>query len=205
MRGVTPDVILPSVANEMEVGESMHDYALPWDTIPSAKFTRLDRIAPHLDELRRRAEARQTTDRDWDYVREDIALYREAMADKSLSLNYEQRVREKETADARSKQRKAERASREASTEKTYELTLKLVGEPGLPPAVGSTNAPAATAEHRRTTTLASAEEDAEAEEDTDTTPATDVALKEAKRILLDYLELAASTPAKSPPVASKQ
>ena len=205
VRGVTPDVILPSVANEMEVGEGMHEYPLPWDTIPSAKFNRLDRVAPHLDELRRRAEARQTTDRDWEYVREDIALYREAMADKSLSLNYDQRVREKETADARSKQRKAERASREASTEKTYELTLKLVDEPGLPPAVGSTNAPAATAENRHPAPLASAEEDAGSEEDTDTTPAADVALKEAKRILLDYLELTASAPAKSPPVASKQ
>lgn len=197
LRGMIPDVILPSVANEMEVGETMHEYPLPWDTIPSAEFTRLNRIQPVLEEIRRRSQGRVSTDPDWGYVREDITLYREAQADKSLSLNYAQRLKEREEADARAKQRKTERAAREHGQEKIYELTLKLAGQPGLPPALGSANAPP----EKPTSTLAAASalDDDDAAEDK--SPATDVALKEAKRILRDLIELSGSAP-RTPPVA---
>ena len=37
-RGVIPDIVLPSVNNLMEVGEDSMPNALPWDTIPTAKY-----------------------------------------------------------------------------------------------------------------------------------------------------------------------
>lgn len=200
LRGMSPDIVLPSVANEMEVGEGMHAFPLPWDTIPSAPFTRLNRIRPVLDELSRRSEARVATDPDWGYVREDITLYREAQADKSVSLNYAQRLKEREEADNRAKQRKTERAARDNGQEKIYELTLKLAAQPGLPPAVGSTNAPPNQPAPDTASQLASLDDEEAAE---DQTPATDVALKEAKRILLDLIELAGVAP-RTPPVAAK-
>ncbi len=198
LRGMTPDVILPSVANELEVGEGMHEFPMPWDTIETAEFNDLNRVRPLLPELRRRSEARIATDPDWGYVREDITLYREAQADKSVSLNYEQRLKERDEAESRSKARKTERAAREVRQETVYELTLKLAGQPGLPPAVGSTNAPIAQV----STTASVADEDEAAE---DPASVVDVPLKEAKRILLDLIELAGRKNApNSPPVAAQ-
>jgi hypothetical protein len=53
-----------------------------------------------------------TKDPDFDYVREDIVLYREYLADRSVSLNLETRRAEKEKNEARMELRKQERASR---------------------------------------------------------------------------------------------
>lgn len=202
LRGVTPDIILPSISNEMEVGEGTQPYALPWDTIPSAKYDRLGRVQPHLEELQRRSETRRSVDPDWAYIREDIETYRQAQADKSLSLNYEQRLKEREEAEARSKARKQERAARAASEEKIYELNLKLAIQPGLPPAIGSTNAATAAVEADTPVTAATQADDEE--EEADKTPSADVTLKEAKRILLDLIELTQVAAAKAPPVAAK-
>src|SRR5487761_2151808 len=38
-RGVTPDIVLPSMIDVADVGESTHDRALPWDHIRPADFT----------------------------------------------------------------------------------------------------------------------------------------------------------------------
>lgn len=205
LKGVTPDIVLPSVINEMDVGESTQDYALPWDTIPSAEFTRLNRVQPYVDELLRRTEARQAKDKDWAYMREDIALFRKAKADKSISLNLDQRLKERAEAEARTKARKAERAARPASPEKDYEITLKVADEPGLPPAIGSPEAKAKEAEEAKATPTASTSADADTEEDeADKTPVVDVTMDEAKHILLDLIDLSAPRDKSSPPVAVK-
>lgn len=205
LKGVTPDIVLPSLSNEMDVGEDTQDYALPWDTIPSAEFTRLNRVQPYLDELRRRTDARQAADKDWAYMREDIALFRKAKADKSISLNFDQRLKERAEADARTKARKAERAARPASPEKDYEITLKVADEPGLPPAIGSPEAKAKEAEEAKATQTASTSADADTDEDeADKTPAVDVTMDEAKHILLDLIDLSAPGAKSSPPVAVK-
>ena len=48
LKGVVPDVILPSVANESkDIGESSLDYALKWDEIPSARYERLNLVQPY--------------------------------------------------------------------------------------------------------------------------------------------------------------
>ncbi len=205
LKGVTPDVVLPSLSNEIDVGESTQDYALPWDTIPSAEFARLDRVQPYVEELRRRTEARQATDKDWAYMREDIDLFRKAKADKSIALNLDQRLKERAEADARTKARKAERAARPASPEKDYEITLKVADEPGLPPAIGSPEAKAKEAEEAKATQTASTSADADTDEDeADKTPAVDVTMDEAKHILLDLIDLSAPGAKSSPPVAVK-
>ena len=45
---------------------------LPWDTIPSAKYDRLDLVAPYLPDLLKRSTERVAAEREYDYVREDI-------------------------------------------------------------------------------------------------------------------------------------
>lgn len=198
LKGVTPDLVLPSVANYMEVGESAQELALPWDTIASAKFEKLNLVQPWIEELRRRSEARQSTSQDYTYVREDIDLYRKALADKSVSLNESVRLKEKEDADARVKARKEERKGRPQSTAKVYEVTLKLADQPGLPEPAGATNQPPHLAGTTTPAAPSAADPDdaaGETDEDAeDRGPVIDVALEEAERILQDFVQLSAGT-----------
>ena len=187
LKGVTPDIVLPSVYNFAEVGEGALENPLSWDTIGGARYEKLNRIQPLLPELRRRSEQRLTSDKDFDYVREDIEQYRKYLADKSVSLNEEVRLKEKQENEARIEARKQERKSRHDPEEKVYELTLKQTELPGLPPPVARTNE---TAKADTNTTLP---DDSDEETDPeDKTPVVDAALKETKRILLDLISLSA-------------
>lgn len=185
LKGVTPDIVLPSVSNYLEVGESSQEYALPWDTIPSAKFERLDLVQPYLDELKRRSAARQAEDPEFGYVREDIETYRKHLADKSISLNEEQRRKEKTESEERTKKRKQDRLARGESKAVAYEITLKNVSQPGLPEPMAKTNDAPAKLEGDAPVNPETAEADAE-----EKMPVVDVNLDEAKRILVDLILL---------------
>jgi carboxyl-terminal processing protease len=188
LKGVVPDIVLPSVNNHLEVGEGSLENPLPWDTIAAAQYTKLNRIEPLLPELRKRSETRVAIDRDFAYIREDIERYKKMIADKSVSLNEVQRLKEKQEIEDRNKARKKELAARPEPAWKTYEITLKQVDEPGLPPPLSKTNQ---TARVEGTNDLTIAKTDAEeAEEgDEDKTPV-DVTLEETKRILIDLVYL---------------
>ncbi len=200
LRGMSPDIVLPLVNNEMEVGEANQPYALPWDSIPVAQFERVDRVAAHLPELRRRSEIRRATDPDWAYVMEDIEAYRQVQADRSLSLNLNTRLKEKEEQEARSKARKQDQLARAKGQEKVYEITLKLAEEPGLPPPLGSPGAETASTNPDAEAMAAAATASEEgAEEEADAGVSLDITLKEAKRLLGDLIELSRQAPRPSP------
>jgi len=133
--------VLPSPNNVAEVGEASLENPLPWDTIESAKFERLNRVEPYLAELRQRSTNRVATQRDFDYIREDIELFRKVQADKTVSLNEKLRLKEKDEADARQKARDKERLARNTPEKKIYDLTLKQADLPGLPLPTSKTNA----------------------------------------------------------------
>jgi len=191
LKGVVPDIILPSINNHMEAGEGSLDNPLPWDTIPAANYTKVNRIEPLLPELRKRSETRLAIDRDFALVREDIERYKKIVAEKSVSLNEAQRLKEKQEIEERNKARKKELAARPEPAGRTYEITLKHVDDPTgtLPPPVTKTNQ---TAKVEGTNHVVNANGDAEGEEADDKTQPVDVVLEEAKRILIDmvYLEL---------------
>ncbi len=140
LKGVTPDVVLPSVNNFLETGESSLTNRLEWDTIKSAKYTKLDMVQQYLEELRKRSEKRTLTDQDFLYIRDDIERYKKSLAENSVSLNEQVRLKEKQEAEARAKARKKEIASRAPLKEKVWDLTLKLAAEPGLPAPNSRTN-----------------------------------------------------------------
>ncbi len=201
LRGVNPDIVLPSVLNySKEIGESALENPLAWDTIPSAKYDKVNLVGPFLPELLQRSTDRVTTNQDFRYIHEDIEQYRKLQADKTISLNEQVRLKEKDEAEARQKARDKERLARKAADQKIYELTLKLVDQPGLPPAVAKTNTShtvsailgvgtnVTTASLPVTTTVNALDaEDAE-----ETPPAVDAMLDETQRILLDYISLLA-------------
>jgi carboxyl-terminal processing protease len=192
--GVKPDIVLPSVLNvSKDIGEKSLDNALPWDTIPSANYEKLDRVAPYLAELKRDSEERIKRSKDFDYIREDIALYSKRQEDKSISLNEKERLKEKEQDDARQKARDRERIARKTVEPKTYDITLKLAALPGLPPPVAKTNTVAGAASDSALPAghpgasldpMASSDESADEEKP----PAVDPTLDETESILVDYI-----------------
>jgi carboxyl-terminal processing protease len=193
LKGVVPDLVLPDVLNySTQFGESSLENPLPWDTIPSVNYSKLNLVQSYLDELRRRSSARIATNQDFIYTRQDIDQFQKLQADKTASLNERERLKERQEADARQKARDQERAARKAPDVKIYELTVAKAGEPGLPPPLQKTNTvtanglPAGTNSTqagggggRTSTTFAN--------------PVVDPMLDETERILEDYISLLSS------------
>ncbi|MDB6130533.1 MAG: prc [Verrucomicrobiales bacterium] len=185
LKGVIPDLILPSMNNYAEVGEAHSENALKWDTIPTAKLDDYKLVKDYVAELRSRLEKRLQEEKDFKYVREDIEQFKKLLADKSVSLNLEQRLKEKKEAEARLEARKKERVERKDNNEKVYDITLAIVDKPGLPPE-NKTNEIAAA--------VAKLPDDAdESEKLAVKANAADVNMGEAKRIMLDYMDLIAN------------
>ncbi len=206
LKGVVPDIVLPSIFNESkEIGEAALENPLPWDTIRSAKFDRLNLVEPYLPELRKRSTERIAGDKEYTYVREDIELFKKQQADKTVSLNEKVRLKEKEEVDARIKARDKERLARQEPAEKTFEISLKQALLPGLPPPVTKTNSALAKVSHLKSPTVAltgtnatvaavkegaSGASSVDGELDEDKPPAVDATLIESEHILVDYLSV---------------
>jgi carboxyl-terminal processing protease len=206
LKGVTPDIILPSVNDTLEVGESSLDNPLAWDTIEPAKYDKLNRVEPYLPDLKKRSDQRLATDLDFAYLREEIERFKKARAEKSVSLNEAFRLKEKQEADDRIKARKKELASRHDPPSKVYDITLKLADEPGLPPPTVRTNTTSAIKTNDAKTLVIAKDTNAElghatsasgiaatAAGDDDAEPdvaPVDISLEEVKRILIDYIGL---------------
>jgi carboxyl-terminal processing protease len=202
LRGVIPEIILPSLANEAkDIGERGFENPLAWDEIRSAKYDHLNLVEPYLTELRKRSLERVAAEREFAYVREDIEQFKKHQADKTISLNEKQRLKEQDEAEARQKARDKERLARREPPEKVYELTLKQAALPGLPPPVAKTNAALANLSIRTSTGLSGASTNSVAsatgnrgaegnldELEEEKPPVPDATLAEVERILVDYL-----------------
>jgi carboxyl-terminal processing protease len=189
LRGVTPDLVLPSLANESkDIGETALDNPLAWDTIPGAKYDKLNMVDPYVPELKKRSAQRIASDKDFAYLREDIELFKKQQADKTISLNEKDRLKEKEDMEARIKARDKERKSRKEAPEKVYDLTLKLAGVPGLPAPTQKTNTTSTASSSNATPSV-----DLEDALD-EPAPGPDLPLVEAEHILVDYMRLLPKT-----------
>jgi carboxyl-terminal processing protease len=189
LKGVIPDVILPAMDDVIKVGEKTLDYPLPYDTITSADYTKVNRTEPYGDELRRRSAARIATDSDFVYLRQEIDVFKKMIDSNTVSLNEEQRLREKKEADARVATRKKELLARTPSKEKVYLITLKQADLPGLPAPL------AANAANKKKAVDKSVgpDNDLTGSSSDDKLPDIDITLDETKRILTDLITL--STP----------
>jgi carboxyl-terminal processing protease len=140
-KGVTPDIVLPSVWNEAkDIGESSLDNALECKPISSAKYEALNLVTPFLPELRHRSAERTARDPEFAYVREDAEQLKKAQEDKTVSLNEQARLKEQEKNEARAEERNKERRARKPVEETIYDLPLKVAVKPGLPPPEQQSN-----------------------------------------------------------------
>src|SRR5471032_1219918 len=111
LRGVTPDVKLPTMDDADTFGESSYDNALPWTSIKPAVYIPagdLKEIVPLLD---KKHDARVAKDKDYQYLLEDIALVKKQRKDNLISLNEAARRKERDSQEARAKLREARLSS----------------------------------------------------------------------------------------------
>jgi carboxyl-terminal processing protease len=95
-RGVDPDITLPSHIDAALVGESVRDSALPWDTIRTTKFRPGEPLDSTISSLSASHNRRSQGDPDFQYLVEGIRDIEEVRARKTVSLNIEKRMEERE-------------------------------------------------------------------------------------------------------------
>ena len=180
LRGVKSDIVLPSTTDLGEISEASQDNALPWDRVRGADHARDGRLAKHLEALRALSAARVQKSGRFGYAREDLTRLRENLAKKCVSLNLEQRKKQRASDEARKAERDLWLKAHPAPTYKLREYRLKdlkkkLAKAKLVPLSIGD---PAG---------------DEEEEQGRDNT---DMVLDEALHILDDYGRLLASAPA---------
>ncbi len=180
LKGVVPDIVLPSLSGVSDVGESALDNPLPWDSVPPADYDRLAMVGPYLATLRDESARRVAQTEAFAYLRAEIARLKEKIAIKTVSLNEE--VRRQELARVEERKKAYEKASKALHAAKpvTYEITLENAALPGLPPPSTATGDGAAAQTEEDNLELAPENNSAQP----------DIILNETKNILADYAAL---------------
>ncbi len=112
-RGVEPDIILPSLLNTDDIGESTRESALPWDRINAARFTPEPTELPVVSVLSRVHEERIANNPDFVALQGDVNALEQLRSRRDVSLNLAQRRAEQNAIDAeRLKRENARRAAR---------------------------------------------------------------------------------------------
>jgi carboxyl-terminal processing protease len=104
--GVIPDISYPTMIDPKDFGESSEPTALPWDEIKSAEFNRFSDLTKFVPELNKKHLQRISNNKDFQYLIEDIEIYKENKKKTFISLNEEIRRQEKEKEELRKLERK---------------------------------------------------------------------------------------------------
>jgi carboxyl-terminal processing protease len=109
LKGVVSDIVLPSIDEFLPIGESDLPHALVWDKIKPSNFGGAPIDAKLLERLKSASAGRQASMEEFAYVRRFVDWFRQRQAEKLISLNIEERRKEKADDDAFRKEIKAER------------------------------------------------------------------------------------------------
>jgi carboxyl-terminal processing protease len=178
-KGVVPDIVLPSVLDALELGETTLPYYLPYDTVPPVPFYDYNLTAPYLTALRANSTARVAASPDFNYVRQDIAFYKKKVQDSTLSLNEGTRIKEQADLKAQEAARKKDLLARKSGRDTMLDLTLDMVNQ-NLPAALPSDKKP------KTDTGDSDSDDDADLDSAINN-PTDDPQLDEAVNIMSDY------------------
>ncbi len=138
LKGVIPDIILPSRYDALEIGEEALKEPLPYDTIRKMDYDLAETAPLPNDNLRNKTMERIKSNKEFQYVDEDVTRLKEQIAKNTLSLNEQARLDEIHANKQRAKERSAERkqrnlaASKEGDPITVYRLNLENADAEGL-------------------------------------------------------------------------
>ena len=110
LRGVTPDILFPAIADTSSFGESSLDNPLPWVQIKQADYTPVGNLKNMFPVLLAMHDARVKKDTDFQNLQEDIAESRLQRKKNQVSLNETERRKERDVQEARIKSRDIKKA-----------------------------------------------------------------------------------------------
>jgi len=133
LEGVKSDIVLPSLTDNPEFGESALPNPLPYDEVAPQRIPRNEEMASILPQLRALSEERINNDPEFGYILDDLSRFRKRLEENAVSLNLEKRKAEIEADKKREEARKQERAKRgPAFDARVFEITLDNVNDKEL-------------------------------------------------------------------------
>lgn len=198
LKGVEPDLVLPSIRDVLDIGESATENPLPYDTIPARNYNLISPQPLPVQELAARLSARLDANPEFKYIREESARLKDRIDRNMVVINLAKRQQEAEENEARREKQEEERAERakqvaerlKDDTFKVYHLTLDNVNAPELVPES------AFTREQSTGMKMAAKSDGEEGDSDASKFPyGLEPTKLEAIHILRDYLELTGKQP----------
>ncbi len=124
LKGVVPDIILPSFEDYLPIGEADMPHALTWDSVAPSKFAGRPLAPSALTPLVAASAARQDTLEEFSYLRRAIDRFKTRQEQKAVSLNLEQRKQQKQSDEEFRKAMAAEKKELAAGAYKFSEVLL---------------------------------------------------------------------------------
>jgi len=184
LKGVVSDIVLPSVDEYLPIGESDLPHALVWDKIPTSFFDGIPIDTKVLARLRNNSSEREAKLEEFAYLRKYVDWFKDREAQKLISLNLEERKRQKVADDAFRKEMKLER---ERLAKDDYPYKEFRLGPP-LPPKIAAPKA--ASAKDGAGESPDDDSEDFDEGASADAYGKVDVSLREALCVVDDAIEL---------------
>ncbi len=178
--GVVPDIILPSI-NEFLTGitEAELPHVLAWDEIPRSFFDGVPLQAKFLAPLRQLSLERQSKLEEFSYLKENVDWFKARQAQKLISVNLEDRRKQKADDDAFRKKMNAER---ERLAKNDYPFEQFRLGPPP-PPKIKPVKKEKDPGDEDD-------DDDSLSTDENDTYTKVDVHLRESLRVVLDAIKL---------------
>jgi carboxyl-terminal processing protease len=130
LRGVTPDIVFPALADTGDFGESSYDNALPWTQIKPADYAPVGDLKGMLPALEALHEARIKKDKDFQYLQEDIAAANLQAKKNLISLNEAARRKERDAQEAKLASRESRKDGGKNSRDVTGKRRAAAKGSP---------------------------------------------------------------------------
>ncbi len=142
LKGVVPDLQLPSLRDAMDFGEGSQKNALPYDEIQPLPYTTFRKDPFPVDELRARMDSRVKGNPDFAYIQDEADRLKKRLERDTVSLNQKTREQERKENETRRDKYEEDREARakavaeklKADTFKIYHLTLDNVDQAELVP-----------------------------------------------------------------------
>ncbi|MDQ2824507.1 MAG: carboxy terminal-processing peptidase [Verrucomicrobiota bacterium] len=133
LHGVASDIVLPTLTDLPEFGESALKNCLPYDEVSKARYTKWSDVhSLFIDELKHRSAERVQHNTEFHYVMEDMERLRHKLDENRITLNEDVRRKELEDDKVRKEMRTKERLARHDEEPRIYRLTLDSVDKPNL-------------------------------------------------------------------------
>ena len=174
LKGVIPDIVLPSIDEFVPIGESDLPHALTWDQIPTSFFDGKPLDPKVVTPLRQASVDRQAKLAEFVYLRKTVDWFKTRQEQKLISVNLDERKKQKAADDTFRKEMKAEK---ERIAKSDYQFKPFYLGGPP-PPRIKAAKKDSDD------------EEDSDPGEENDTYVRADVFLRESLRVVSDAIAL---------------